>query len=50
MVNDSSEAGDRKNKIAALNSLTKLFGHDAPIRQDINHTGLVLNYLQPKSE
>ena len=48
VVNDADIAGDRKNKIAALNSLTKMFGLDSPIRQEIEHRGVIINFIKPE--
>jgi phage terminase small subunit len=48
VVNDSDAAGDRKNKIAALNSLTKMFGLDAPAKQEIEHKGILINFIKPE--
>ena len=48
VIEDAELNGDRKNKIAALNSLTKMFGLDSPQKQEIEHKGILINFIKPE--
>ena len=46
-IEDCKEASDRKNLIAAVNTLNKMFGINAPEKQEIEHRGINITYINP---
>lgn len=50
VVDQCENDGDRRSLLKAIEILNKIYGLDAPIKQEINHTGLNINYIVPGND
>jgi phage terminase small subunit len=48
LIDEGKEIGDRKNTIAAINTLNKMIGFDAPIKSEVELKGIIINYKKPE--